>query len=111
MWIITDKQLEKISQAMRLEFEKRAYYACKYLVAEQREYCSEEEIKQIIHLQTGKIMRYNIADEELSIEFIELSLKCPVLCTEIFDKKVDKLLLESTNDSEKIDIIINYFNL
>jgi hypothetical protein len=107
MWTITDEQLTKISQSMREEFEKRAFYVLS------KENCTtnilERDIRQNISKQMERIMRYNITNEEYAIEFIRLSFIHPILQEQKWDEFLEKELFnDEKSNSEKIEILSNY---
>jgi hypothetical protein len=93
---------------MRQEFEQRVFYT---LSGEEcTKGMSEEEIKQIIHVQTDKIIQYGIDLEKTRMKFIRLSFEYPVLQMEIPDEMPEKILLQDGDENEKIEKLINYLN-
>jgi GTP1/Obg family GTP-binding protein len=106
MWTISNEQMKNISNSMRSEFERRAYY-----VLSKEDSTNEMEVEKIkhnIHEQMDKVIRYKIKDENLAIQFIRLSFEHPALQTEKWEESLENELLESENESEKIEILTNY---
>jgi len=110
MWTITDKQLRNISSTMRSEFEKRAYFVLS------KEDCtkelSDDFVKQNIHTQMERIIKYNIKDEELAIQFIRLSFEYSILQNEEWDESIGQELLSNENDeNKKLEILADYLSI
>ena len=109
MWTITDEQLKNISDSMRLEFEKRAFYVLS------REDCingmSEDFVKQNIQKQTDRIVKYGIKDESLAMQFIRLSFEYSELQKEALKDSIHNILLFNEDSIVKIKKLTNYLNI
>ena len=110
MWTITDEQLRNISNTMRSEFEKRAYFVLS------KEDCtkelSDDFVKQNIHTQMERVIKYNIKNEELAIQFIRLSFEYPVLQNETWDEFIEQKLLGNENDeNKKLEVLTDYLSI
>jgi len=106
-WIITNEQLYNISNSMRLEFEKRAYYA----ISQEPECIkdiSEEIVKHNIHQQTDYIIKHHITTETIALEFIKLSFLYPVMRSEKFSETLFDIFHEMENEKDKMENLIIY---
>ena len=94
---------------MRSEFEKRAYFALS------KEDCtkemSEDFVKQNIHKQMDRIIKYDIKNEDLAIQFIRFSFEYPILQEEKWDESIEQELLSYEKDeNEKIEVLTDYLS-
>lgn len=106
MWIISKHQLTAISNSIRNEFEQRACF----VITKERLNLPKDEVKRIVHVQTDKIILYNINMEEAMMQFIHLSFRYPALRLEILPKSLHDILSSEFDDSVKIENMINLLN-
>lgn len=109
MWIISNEQLNAISNSMRDEFEKMAY--CVLSKDDSTKYLCKDSIKTNIHLQINRAIEYNILSDECVLQFIRLSFRHPVMQEENFDKLSNEIFSDSDkNEQEKIEILGTYLS-
>lgn len=106
MWIISDKQLERISNSMREEFEKRIY--CVLSKEKIINALSENEIKSNISNQLDKAIQYNFTSEEQIFQFIRLSFEYPKLQTENLGRSIHIILSSNDDQNNKIVKLVNH---
>lgn len=107
MWTISKKQLIAISNSMRYEFERRACFA----MMKEMKNLSESEIKDIIHIQTDKIVMYHIDKENAMMQFIRLSFEYPVLQAEVLPESLHEILSSSEDENMRLENLTNQLNI
>lgn len=107
MWIITNEQITAISELMRLEFEKRAFFIF------QKEYgdnITEKKLKLNIHNQMERIIEYNIQDETIALQFIRLTFEHPMLQNNNWDSFLEDDLRDCKDENQILSVVNNYLN-
>ncbi|WP_165024393.1 hypothetical protein [Dysgonomonas sp. ZJ279] len=99
--------MSAISDSMRKEFEKRALYI---LLKSNVKELSVEQGLEVIHQQTDKIIEYEIQNEDLAIQFLELSFRYPILQANPLGRSIDNILRETEDEFEKIEVLANLLN-
>lgn len=108
MWVIDDSQIQMISDAMRAEFEQRAFNYISKKLTELNVFFYEKWLDGLINSQMAKLIKWDIVDENIALEFMWLSVNYDFLLTDDFDKQCSDIIMIQKDDESKIEMIIEY---
>ncbi len=110
MWIIDNQQMQKISESMRVEFEKRAHAELTKMFVQRKVLFDTNKLKEIIILQMENIIKYQITDENAAIEFIWLTINYEQLFIPEIQEECRMKITRYKEDHLKIGAITEYIN-
>lgn len=100
--------MQMISDFMRREFERRAFYNMSKKMRELDIFFHEKWLKELINIQMNKLIKWNIMDEDAAMEFMWLSMSYDFILTDDFDKQYSDLIVIQKDDKSKIEMIVEY---